>query len=83
MITEKIKQNKNMIILYTLILSAFFGNNVYLDMLITVSYILLIVMSTEKEMFLIYILISFFEESLTNELMRRCCFKNINSINFN
>lgn len=83
MITEKIKQNKNMIILYTLILSAFFGNNVYLDMLITVSYILLIVMSTEKEMFLIYILISFFEESLTNELMRRGCFKNINSINFN
>ena len=83
MIKEKIKQNKNMIILYTLILSVFFGNNVYLDMLITVSYILLIVMSTEKEMFLIYILISFFEEAFANELMRRGCFKNINSINFN
>ena len=81
MIKEKINENKNIIIIYTLILSTFFGNNIFLDIFITLSYILLIFMSKEKEMFIIYILILFFEEAFKNDIMRRNSIKNINSYN--
>ncbi len=83
MIKEKIKKNKKIIVLCILILSVFFGKNLYFDIFLTIALAGILVFCNQKELMLAYIYLSFFEEAFKNDVMRWYCFKDINTINFN
>lgn len=74
MIKEKIEKNKKIIVLCILILSVFFGKNLYVDIFLTIAFAGIIVICDKKEMILIYIYLSFFEEAFKNDVIRWSCF---------